>query len=108
MRLHKRIAAAVCSVMLAFALTLPALAAEPDEHPHASGHTGISSATTRADNGNNSGANTRFFLYIENPLEVSALPQTGDAGVELMPLIGAALAAGAGFLACGAYAERKR
>lgn len=105
MRLHKRIAAAVCSVMLAFALTLPAFAAE---HSHVSGHTGISSATTRADNGNNSGANTRFFLYIENPLEVSALPQTGDAGVELMPLIGAALAAGAGFLACGAYAERKR
>ena len=45
MRLHKRIAAAVCSVMLAFALTLPAIAAEPDEHPHVSGHTGISSAT---------------------------------------------------------------
>ena len=108
MRLHKRIAAALCSVVIAFALSVPAFAAEPVEHPHVSRHTSISSATTHANNGNNSGANTHFFLFIENPLEVSALPQTGDAGLDLMPLTGAALAAGAGFLICGAYAERKR
>ena len=49
-----------------------------------------------------------FFLFIENPIEIGELPDTGDYGIDLTVLLGCAVAAGVGYLACGTYAKKHK
>lgn len=97
----------VCAAAMMSLFCGSAFAASPD-HSHIRDQAIVSDAVTEATNENNSGTNTQFFLYIENPIEISELPDTGDEGVDLMLLMGCAVAAGAGYLACGAYADKQK
>ena len=105
MRYKKLAATILCAVILLSVFCCTAFAATPD-HSHVSDQTVVSEQVTNATNENQSGTNTQFFLYIENPIEIGELPDTGDYGVDLTLLLGCAVLAGAGYLACGAYADK--
>lgn len=95
-----------CAAAMLSMFCCTAFAATPD-HGHIRNQTVVSEQVTNATSQNQGGTNTRFFLYIENPIETSELPDTGDYGVDLTVLLGGAILAGAGYLVCGAYAEKQ-
>lgn len=98
---------AAAMLTLAFIFVSPAHAAGATDHFHQSEQVVVSDPVTIADNSNQAGTSTEFFLYIENPITNTGLPKTGDSGPDLNALILAAMAAGSGYLACTAYASRQ-
>ena len=107
MRFKRLATSLVCVAAMLSLFCCTAFAASPD-HGHIREQSIVSEDVTAANNENNSGASTQFFLYIENPIETGELPDTGDYGIDLTVLLGCAVAAGVGYLACGAYAEKHK
>ena len=105
MRLKRLVTTFVSAAAMLSLFCCTAFAATPD-HGHIRDQTIVSEQVTNATNENQSGTNTQFFLYIENPIEIGELPDTGDYGVDLTLLMGCAVLAGAGYLTCGAYADK--
>lgn len=103
----KKVLGAAAALSLAVTLSVSAYAAPPVALPSPDSAT-VSEETTRADNVNPSGTNTQFFLYIEPPVEAHDVPKTGDAGPDMLPLMGSAILSGIAYLVCNAYAERNR
>lgn len=106
MNAKKKIAAALCAACLLCAASTPALAESPMQHSHQGGQAAVSQSVTNADASTNDGTNTHFFLFIENPIEASSLPKTGDSGLDLTNLLVAAIANGTGYLICKRYAQQ--
>lgn len=103
--MKRKLAAGVCSLLAVLCFSLPCLAAEDTGHSHAE-KTQVSEQVSTATNADPAGANTHFYLYIQNPVNGS-IPKTGDDGVDTTTLIGLAILTGTGSLICGAYADRK-
>lgn len=102
----KKIILTAAGLMVAALLGTAAYAAEPTPPIPAPDSAVVSDELTCSDNQNPSGANTKFFLFIENPVEATNIPKTGDSGPDMLPLLIGAITAGCGFLACNAYANR--
>ncbi len=103
----KKILTATITLSLMALLGTSAYAAEFVPPVPTSDEAIVSDEVTRSDNQNPSGANTEFFLFIDNPVEATDIPKTGDSGPDMLPLLVGAITAGCGFLACNAYANRK-
>ena len=82
MRFKRLATSLVCVAAMLSLFCCTAFAASPD-HGHIREQSIVSEDVTAANNENNSGASTQFFLFIENPIEIGELPDTGDYGMVL-------------------------
>ena len=101
MRLKHLIACGLCA--LCILCTPTAVFAD-----HPMPHDAVGEEVSRADNTDQDGAHTRFYLYIESPAEIGELPRTGEQGPHPGALAAGAVVCGAGALLTSRIARGPR